>query len=95
MVLWARVSPEVDTKLAASSDPILRLEPKDWRSGDILWVIEVLGHKDAVPAILAQFQQSVAKERTARMRIRGNEGYRIVTLAKAAEPIATGPEGAK
>lgn len=85
MLLWASVSPEVDRRLASGTDPILRMEPKDWRSGDIPWVIEVLGHKDAVPPLLAQFRRTVVKGIPARMRVGGPDGYRLLELSALAE----------
>ena len=39
LVLWAYVSPEVDTRLA---DGISKLQPRDWHSGDILWIYDVV-----------------------------------------------------
>jgi cytolysin-activating lysine-acyltransferase len=39
VVLWARVSAEVEAMLAAGTT---RLRLQDWRSGDRLWVVEVI-----------------------------------------------------
>jgi cytolysin-activating lysine-acyltransferase len=38
-VLWARVSAEVEAMLTAGTT---KLRPQDWRSGDRLWVVEVI-----------------------------------------------------
>ncbi|NJL70542.1 MAG: toxin-activating lysine-acyltransferase [Candidatus Competibacteraceae bacterium] len=44
-VIWARVSPEVDKairdQIQAAVFPI-RLKPNEWRSGDIVWLLDVL-----------------------------------------------------
>ncbi|MGD9785613.1 MAG: toxin-activating lysine-acyltransferase [Hyphomicrobiaceae bacterium] len=39
VVLWARVSGEVEARLAEGAD---KLRPQDWKSGDKLWVVEVI-----------------------------------------------------
>jgi cytolysin-activating lysine-acyltransferase len=39
VVLWANVSDEVAERLAAGTT---KLRPQDWKSGDKLWVVEVI-----------------------------------------------------
>jgi cytolysin-activating lysine-acyltransferase len=39
VVLWASVSEEVEARLAAGN---ARMRPQDWKSGDRLWVVEVI-----------------------------------------------------
>jgi cytolysin-activating lysine-acyltransferase len=39
MLLWANVSDEVAERLAAGTT---KLRPQDWKSGDKLWVVEVI-----------------------------------------------------
>ena len=53
------VSPEVDKRLSESKDKPPRLKPEEWTSGDIVRVIEVVGRKDAVGPLLAEFEQKV------------------------------------
>src|SRR4029079_4132083 len=43
VVLWASVSPEVDQRLSANLSAPIRLRPDEWKSGDILWLIEAVG----------------------------------------------------
>ena len=57
MLLWARVSPEVDKRLSESKDKPPRLKPEEWTSGDIVRVIEVVGRKDAIKPLLAELNQ--------------------------------------
>jgi len=53
MLTWARVSPEVAAKLDSQKKAgvPLRLAPQEWRSGDELRVIEVLGQQKAADAL--------------------------------------------
>src|SRR5262249_50333136 len=39
-VLWASVSPEVDKRLSEALNSPIRLQPAEWKSGDILWLVE-------------------------------------------------------
>lgn len=39
LVLWAQVSDEVDARLTAG---VARLSPLDWKSGETLWVVDVV-----------------------------------------------------
>src|SRR5262249_5931771 len=52
--LWARVSPEVDRRLSEDKDRSVRLAAEEWQSGDILWIIDAVGHPDIVPAFLEE-----------------------------------------
>jgi cytolysin-activating lysine-acyltransferase len=52
VVLWASVSAEIDKRLAAESDQPVRLEPKDWKSGDKVWLVEAVGDARVVNALL-------------------------------------------
>ena len=52
VVLWGRVSQEVEESLQRGTT---RLRPQDWKSGDRLWVVEVIapfGGQDAMVADL-------------------------------------------
>ena len=43
LVTWARVSPEVDRRLTDNAGQPPRLAPEEWASGDIVWLIDVVG----------------------------------------------------
>lgn len=52
VVLWARVSPEVDKRLAANLDQPVRLKPDEWTSGDIYWLMEAVGDSRVIGPML-------------------------------------------
>lgn len=84
MVLWATVSPEVDKKLSDNLARPMRLRPDEWKSGDILWLIEAVGDGRVMPGLLKQLQENAFKGREVRMRARGQDGKPTVrTLAEA------------
>lgn len=47
IVLWARLSPDVDQVLASYIAPPLKLKPEDWTRGDILPVVKAVGAPQA------------------------------------------------
>lgn len=51
LVLWAKVSEEVDQKLEAQkkAGAPLRLAPSDWTSGDIPWLVLAVGTRELLP----------------------------------------------
>ncbi|MGC1587064.1 MAG: toxin-activating lysine-acyltransferase [Rhodomicrobium sp.] len=48
LVLWARVSAEVDARLPAAPRYPIRLHPNEWQSGDVFWIIDAVGERNAV-----------------------------------------------
>ena len=44
LALWARVSPEVEERLASGGAN--KLKPEDWNSGDTLWLVDLVAPFD-------------------------------------------------
>jgi hemolysin-activating ACP:hemolysin acyltransferase len=58
LVLWARVSAEVDARLAATPSYPIRLHPNEWQSGDVYWIIDAAGEPKAVQQCVAALANS-------------------------------------
>jgi hemolysin-activating ACP:hemolysin acyltransferase len=86
-VLWAFVSAEIDKRLEHATGP-LRLQPNEWRSGDIPWIILAVGDPKVVGSLLQQLTRSVFKDRPARMRVRGADGKVVVGRLELSEGAA-------
>jgi len=86
VVLWASVSPEVDKRLSENLTAPMRLRPDEWRSGEILWLVDAVGDSRVVPEVLKRLQQSVFKERQLKLRGRGQDGKPIVQTLKSGLP---------
>ena len=88
VLLWARVSAEVDKRLLDSAaETPLRLKQEDWRSGDILWVIGAVGEPEMVQAMLKRKMESDWKDRPVKMRARDKAGnVRVGTLTGGTPP---------
>ena len=52
----------------------MRLRPDEWKSGDILWLIEAVGDGRVVPGLLKQLSENALKGRDVKMRVRGQDG---------------------
>ena len=68
VVLWASVSEEIDRQLSETRDQPVRLAPKDWKSGDIPWVIVAAGDQRLVKALQQRLQETVLKGRPLKSR---------------------------
>jgi hemolysin-activating ACP:hemolysin acyltransferase len=77
VVLWASVSAEVDKKLSENAAAPLRLRPDEWRSGDIIWLVEAAGDPRVVSKLLTQLNTNLFKNRTVKVRTReaGNPAF--------------------
>jgi len=83
VALWARVSPEVDKRLTESLDKPIQLRPREWRSGEILWLVEAIGSQRALPAFLKRVGETVSKGREVKVRCRGADGTVSVKTLQA------------
>jgi hemolysin-activating ACP:hemolysin acyltransferase len=91
LVMWARVSADVDRRLTENIASPVRLQPAEWKSGDILWLIDALGEPRIIEAMLKRLVQTEWKGRDARMRARTKDGTFKVGLISdpKAAPAAT------
>jgi hemolysin-activating ACP:hemolysin acyltransferase len=78
VVLWARVSSEIDRGLSESLDKQVRLQPNQWASGNNVWLMAAGGDRRAVPHFLKQLADDVFKGQHVKMRLRGPDGKVIV-----------------
>lgn len=84
VLLWASVSPEVDQRLAASQDIPIRLNPSEWKSGDIIWVVDAVGEPQMVQAMLRRMAEKDWQGRQVKMKARDKDGVLRVGLLAAA-----------
>jgi hemolysin-activating ACP:hemolysin acyltransferase len=87
-VLWASVSPEVDKKLAAALDKPFELTQPEWRSGDIIWIVEAVGEPAVTGNILKRLSETEWKGRTVKYRFRDQSGTVSVKALDASQAPA-------
>lgn len=91
LMMWAFVSPEVDQRLRADPNEPIRLSPNEWKSGDILWIVEAIGEQQLLQAML---QNAVVREwngRSANLRVRGPDGAYKIAVIKPRPPGEQAP----
>lgn len=89
LLMWASVSPEVDARLRADISHGVRLQPSEWRSGEILWVVEAVGDPKILQAMLQRAVNNEWKGRSVNLRMRDQDGtLRVgVMTARADQPL--------
>ncbi len=80
VVLWARVSADVDQRLASQLDQPLRLAPAEWTSGDILWVVEAIGEPKVLREMLKRLAAKDWAGKAVKMRAKGKDGLAAVAV---------------
>jgi|SoiMethySBSTD1v2_1073268.scaffolds.fasta_scaffold259772_2 cytolysin-activating lysine-acyltransferase len=88
VVLWARVSPEVDGRLASNLNQPMRLKPEEWASGDIHWLVEAVGDNRVIGPMLKGLAEREWKGKQVKVRARNEKGERVV---KTIEPQKDAP----
>jgi cytolysin-activating lysine-acyltransferase len=70
VVFWASLSEEVEARLATGS---ARMRPRDWKSGDRLWVLEVI----------APFGKGEEMVRDLKARVFGGKEMKVIAVGPA------------
>jgi len=79
-VLWASVSEEIDRQLSDNPDQSMKLAPKDWKSGEIPWLIIAAGDQRLIKTLVERVQETILKDRTLKFWI-ADGGGKVVTTA--------------
>lgn len=87
-VLWSSVSPEVDQRIAAANEQPPRLAAAEWKSGDIIWIVEAVGEVQILNSMVQKLRAEAWKGREVRMHSRGPDGKLIVSKLAAASTAA-------
>lgn len=77
-VVWAFVSPQIDRQLSDTAGEPFQLQPQDWRSGEIPWVVMAIGDQKVLGGLLQNLAKTVFKDRPAKMRAKGPDGNIVV-----------------
>lgn len=78
VALWASVSAEVDARLSQDLQAPIRLRPDEWRSGEILWLVDVVGSAEAVWQLLERLKSNLFKNRQVKLRRANATGQVVV-----------------
>jgi cytolysin-activating lysine-acyltransferase len=78
VVLWAMVSEEVDKRLTSGLDQPMQLDPTEWKSGNIPWIVAAFGEPAVVNKLFEQLSRSVFANTTVKLRARDKDGKPFV-----------------
>lgn len=74
VLLWAEVSSDVERKLIADPSAIPRLEPAEWKSGTIPWIVAALGPAEVLKTMVVQLVEGPLGGRRVRGRVADPNG---------------------
>ena len=80
VVLWARVSDEIDEKLVEDLDTPIHLKRDEWSSGENYWLVETVGEQRFVQQMLSKLCTDVFKDRSVKARVADKDGNRRVEV---------------
>lgn len=83
VVTWALVSEEVDRRLESYAGQLLRLQPDEWQSGTIGWLIDAAGSPAGVKAALRWLNEGPFRERALKVVVREESGAAKVAMLAA------------
>lgn len=88
---WARVSPEVDARLRENAGNPIRLRPDEWTSGDIHWLIDLVGDARGLKVALNMLLNGPLEGQQTHIAVRDAAGAaKVETLQELAASTAHG-----
>jgi cytolysin-activating lysine-acyltransferase len=78
VMFWAAVSAEVDKRIASNLSAPIRLRPDEWRSGDILWIADMIGDMNAGHMLIKNVLATTLAGRSVRVRSLDSDGRPIL-----------------
>lgn len=84
--LWARVSEEVDQRLSQNPSNPIRLKPDEWSSGDIFWLVDLIGEKRFVAPMLRKLNQAIFKGKPVKYLATSKDGKVVVMCESVGAP---------
>ena len=79
-ILWASVAAEIDRQLSNNPDQFMKILARDWKSGDIPWLVIATGEQHFVAALMQRLNEIVLKGGPLKSRIAGKDGKVLATV---------------
>ncbi len=83
VVLWASVDTPSETVLSSAPDAYQRLTPQEWKSGDVVWLIDAVGDSRVIGAMLKHLHQTTWSSRVVKAHMKGEDGVTAVRTLTA------------
>lgn len=88
VAFWASVSDEVDRRLSADPKGPIELGDNEWRSGNIVWLIDIVAEPEVSAALVKSIRERVGLDRTIKIRTADADGrpmIKVIEEGRAAE----------
>lgn len=86
---WAFVSPEIDKRFSDQSVIAPKLSPHEWRSGDIPWLVDVVGHQAVGRRLVERLKKNIFSGRDVKMRqAEGRRAHAVHPNVEALREVA-------
>ncbi|MEJ2117705.1 MAG: toxin-activating lysine-acyltransferase [Alphaproteobacteria bacterium] len=83
LAIWASVSDVVDQRLRSKTGKEIRLAPDEWKSGDKLWLVDLVAPSKLMPTMLRDLEQKVVSDKEMYVQTRSAEGAGQITTLRA------------
>ena len=80
VILWARVSDDMDKRLSTLNDEDIQLTTEDWVSGDNIWIIELVGEKRFLTSLFKDLRQKEFKDKKVKYRRKTEKGFEATII---------------
>lgn len=78
LALWARVSKDVDEKISKKIDAPIKLRPDEWNSGEINWLVDIVGDPKIFEGLYNKLRDDVFKGEVFKVRASDKDGNAII-----------------
>lgn len=89
VVLWARVSEDVNARLSGHPEQRVRLKPEEWASGTIPWLVEAAGEPRAIGKLIRDLLERRFPDSDVKTIGRAADGKPCVRLLRKEAPGST------
>lgn len=74
VAFWASVSDEVDSRLSADPLEPIEIKPDEWRSGDIIWLLDIVAAPQVSAALVKSIREKVGADKVIKVRAANADG---------------------
>lgn len=78
VAFWASVSDAVDQRLTADLDTPIEIKPDEWKSGDIIWLLDIVAAPQVSSALVKSIREKVGPDKTIKVRAADADGQAAV-----------------
>lgn len=82
VLLWAQVSAEVDRRLSQDAGVPIRLDPAEWTSGEIPWLVDAIGEPRVLASMIRRLSETTFRQAGLKSRARNPEGTYVIRTFK-------------